>query len=273
MGWLGKIVESLGEDFVNGRRKNATPDNIRFVPRNNTAFAGDTIFYARNTSKGLVSMYGTVTGMDGDKVLFTENNDESKKPHFIAYNSKNLFHCAAWLKPVKDSGAWAFDTTEYHVGYETSSNLQLVNKHRPKPEDEKVGVPDGVLMVTINWITRGYKEYYRHDNGEFVGAVNVKAMHKSKTVWAGKKGEAEPMKVYSDRYDASQYVVIPEEFQDDCVLLVGTKAAWNFRRVLGIGYVCPWLRDMKAPWSEPGSNRIANINPFELPQVKAKMRK
>ena len=276
MTWFGKILSQLNEGYGNQER---TPDNIKFVPRYETAFKpGDTVFYLRNTGKERAYFYGTVQKVEAGKVYYIEKDDESGKVRFRDYNNGDLYHCLSWLKPIRESGAWQFLSSDglqanpFKVGYETSDNLMLSDKHRPKEGDDLHAVEDGRLFIFIHWTKRGFKEYYDYGTGEFVGSVNVGAMNVSKSVWMCEKGKPEPKKVNKNNYDPNQYVMVPEKYQDSAVIRVGATDVWNFKLVFVLLHCFPWLKGLKAKWTEPGSGKIAMVAVGELPNVKARLK-
>ncbi len=274
MTWFADIVSKINEAYI-------APDGfdkVKYIPRNETAFIpGDTVFYLRSGAQKITGsntgyFYGVVDSVKDGLVYFKEKNPDgslSDKLRKSAFDNKNLYYCMAWRKPVEDSGAWKMGPSAYKVSYEKSNSLKLYSR---KGGNKQVApVEDGKLFVVVHTITLGYKDYYDYETGAYVGTVDVQKMNISKTVWGCKKGSAEPTTIKIDNYNKSMYGVIPEEFQQSAVLKIGGKTCWNFKHVLGIGYLCPWLKDMDAPWSEPGADSVKVCNPFEFPEVRAKM--
>jgi hypothetical protein len=271
MSWFGNIVGQVNEAYK-------TPESIeklKFIPRNETAFIpGDTIYYYYRE----VYRYGMINSVENGIVSYNEklpNGDLRSKPQTISIGNNNLYHCTSWLKPVEISGAWQLPGNpkeNYVVGYEKPNNLKLYNKNAPKDDANRfVQTEEGKLYIVVHLKKLGYKEYYDYSTGEYVGTVDVQAMNVSNTVLACKIGTTEPVKVKLGKYNTSQYGVIPTEFQNSATLKIGKDYAWNFEHIIGIGYVCPWLKDMKALWSEPGANKAIFCNPFEEQEFKDKM--
>ena len=276
MSWFGNIVGQVNEAYM-------APDSfeqVKYIPRNETAFRpGDTIFYLRSgaqkiTGKNTGYFYGVVDSVDGGTIVFREKNPDgtlSNKPRSTKFDNKNVYYCLSWRKPVETSGAWKNGPTSYKVGYEVSNKLSLYDKKNKQNGKKQFSVEDGKLFVVVHLIALGYKEYYDYTTGEYVGTVDVQAMNISNTVLACKKGTTEPIKIKLGNFNESMYGVIPTEFQNSAVLKIGNKTAWNFKHVIGIGYICPWLKEMNAPWSEPGADTVKVCNPFNIPEIRAKM--
>ena len=268
MSWFGNIVEQVNEAY----KKPESIEEMKYIPRNNTAFIpGDTIYYYYRN----VYRYGLVNNVENGVVSYYEKLPDgglSKKPQTISIANKNLYHCISWLKPVEECGAWQMDQKLYNVSYEKPDNLKLYNKKVSKDNENRfVQVDGGRLFVVVHLKTLGYKHYYDYKTGEYVGTVDVQAENISNSVYACKKGTSEPVKIKLGTYNTSQFGVIPTEFQNSAVLEIGNKKAWNFKNVIGIGYICPWLKEMDAPWSEPGADNVVVCNPFNIPEIKAKM--
>ncbi len=269
MSWFGNIVSQLNEVYY-GNRENGDPTKVVKMPHDTSAFApGDVVFYVKNTGHGVENRYGTIDKVEDGRVFFVDNT--TKKMGFRDLNSSHLLHCRSWIKPAQESGVLGGSINDYMISYVMSDGLKVSDKHTPNPNDVLKEVPGGMRLIVVWCKTKGYKMYYKWPDGEFVGALNVGAMHRSNTLVACKKGTSEPTTVYAGKYNASQYGVIPEEFQGSAVLKIGNKKAWNFKHVIGIGYICPWLKDMDAPWSEPGSDTVRVCNPFNVPEIRAKM--
>lgn len=270
MSWFGNIVGQVNEAY----KTPESIENVKFIPRNETAFIpGDTIYYYYRQQY----RYGVVNSVQNGIVSYNEklpNGELRSKPQTISIGNTNLYYCTSWLKPVDASGAWKLGNPRetYAVGYEKPSNLKLYNKKVPKDDANRfVQTEEGKLYIVVHLKGLGYKEYYDYSTGEYIGTVDVQAMNISNTVLACKKGTTEPIKIKLGNFNESMYGVIPTEFQNSAVLKIGNKTAWNFKHVIGIGYVCPWLKEMDAPWSEPGSDTVRVCNPFNIPEIRAKM--
>lgn len=87
-----------------------------------------------------------------------------------------------------------------------------------------------------------------------------------KRIFKGKVGEPKAVKTTANA-NPRLYVDLPED--EDCIITdtKGKFYAWNLESIYVIGYLCPWLKEMDAPWAtEVGNLKV--YNPFKIKEIK-----
>ena len=123
---------------------------------------------------------------------------------------------------------------------------------------------DGIPCVVICNRTENVQRrwYIRRDWWSLLDKGDTSLDRKS--IYKGKVGEPKAVKTTVNA-NPRLYVELPE----DCIITdtKGKFYAWNFKSIYVIGYLCPWLKDMKAPWAtEIGNLKV--YNPFKANETK-----
>ena len=87
-----------------------------------------------------------------------------------------------------------------------------------------------------------------------------------KRIYKGKVGEPKAVKTTANA-NPRLYVDLPED--KDCIITdtKGKFYAWNLESIYVIGHLCPWLKDIKAPWAtEVGNLKV--YNPFKTKEIR-----
>lgn len=239
--------EQGGDDTIAGPKTTSVPHEA------NAFRVGDIVTYTKNTGHGVIYPKGKITSVTPQRVKI---DGKFERDIYKQARINPQLCCDSWIQAIENC---KLERRKVLVSYETSTGMQVTRK------GETVDIPEGVELVVLLDRASQRKYYNKWENGScpangYYGFVDVKAQNLSNNRLMIKRGDVNhvhKVNAGGTGFDASQYTEIPKQFASLVFLTdrTGKFYAWNYNKVNGVLALCPWLRDVEAPWATVYGNK------------------
>ena len=237
----------------NQNRKDSEIEKHQKVHHEKNAFVvGDKVFM-RKSGK---NVWRTVVSIDySEGVLYFE---DSKRDGVTVHSPNEDQHD---LIITTDAWEKAFALLD-EVWSQDIRDVARINRKNSVVSCETVDGHPCVVIDNSKDIHVQKKWYIRRDFWSLLKTESTSRLRFSKL--RGKVGEPNAVKAVVNA-DPRLYVELPEE----CIITnaKGKFYAWNLKSIYIIGYHCPWLKKMDAPWATEVGN-VKTYNPFKTKEIK-----
>lgn len=238
---------------VNQNRKDSEKEKHQQVNHEKNAFvSGDRVYMWKNIKGKPIKVWRVVKYVDSvEGKLYFE--DGKRGITIYAHNETkhdNIITTDAWEKAfaLLDEGRNKIEARK--------------NRENSVVSCETVDGYPCVVIDNSKDIKVQKKWYVRRDYWSLLKTESTSRLRYSKL--RGKVGEPNAVKAVVNA-NPRLYVELPEE----CIMTnaKGKFYAWNLKSIYIIGYHCPWLKKMDAPWATEVGN-VKTYNPFKTKEIK-----